>query len=118
MKRFLAVYLGSSQAFERSGWNALSDAERESRQRAGIAAWHRWVEANRPSIVENGGPLGKTKRVSQAGIEDTHNALAAYTVVTAESQEAAAELFVGHPHFTIFPGEAVEIMECLPVPST
>jgi len=25
-------------------------------------------------------------------------------------------MFVGHPHFTIFPGEAVEIMECLPIP--
>ena len=38
------------------------------------------------------------------------------TVVEAESQEAAANMFIGHPHFTIFPGDGVEIMECLPIP--
>ena len=42
--------------------------------------------------------------------------MAAYVIVQAESQEAAAKIFVNHPHFTVFPGEAVEVMECLPVP--
>ena len=63
-----------------------------------------------------GGPLGKTKRVSRDGVEDVSNALAVYMVVRAESHAAAASLFEGHPHFTIFPGEAVEIMPILPVP--
>ena len=30
--------------------------------------------------------------------------------------EAAAKLFERHPHFTIFPGDSVEIMECVPLP--
>ena len=42
--------------------------------------------------------------------------MTAYVIVEAESHEAAAEMFAGHPHFTIFPGDAVEIMECLPMP--
>jgi hypothetical protein len=25
-------------------------------------------------------------------------------------------MFVGHPHFTIFPGDGVEVMEVLPIP--
>jgi hypothetical protein len=25
-------------------------------------------------------------------------------------------MFEGHPHFTIFPGESIEVMECLPIP--
>jgi hypothetical protein len=25
-------------------------------------------------------------------------------------------MFENHPHFTIFPGDSVEIMECLPIP--
>ena len=29
----------------------------------------------------------------------------------------AAKMFEGHPHFTIFPGDSVEIMECLPLPA-
>ena len=81
-----------------------------------MAVWKMWVEDNQSAIVEMGGPLGKTKRVSRDGIADVSNALGAFTVVRAESQEAAAKLFEGHPHFTIFPGEAVEIMPVLPVP--
>jgi hypothetical protein len=55
--------------------------------------------------------------VSPAGIADIRNNMSAFTIVQAESQEAAARLFLGHPHFTLFPGDGVEIMECLPVPA-
>jgi hypothetical protein len=81
-----------------------------------MAAWKEWVARNEGAIGEMGGPLGKTKRVSGDGIEDVSNALAVYMVVRAETHDAAAKLFEGHPHFTIFPGEAVEIMPILPVP--
>src|SRR6516165_12217757 len=50
-----------------------------------------------------GGPLGKTKKITQRGIEDISNDMGAFTVVRAESNEAAAKLFENHPHFTIFP---------------
>lgn len=43
--------------------------------------------------------------------------MAGYVIVQAESHEAAAELFERHPHFAIFPGDSVEIMECLPLPA-
>lgn len=114
MKRFMAIYLGSPGA--RSNWDKLSEGERKKRQETGMAAWRDWVEEHRESIVEGGGPLGKTKRADAKGITDVRNNLAAYVIVQAESQEAAAKMFLNHPHFTVFPGEAVEIMECLPVP--
>jgi len=82
----------------------------------GIAAWKAWAEKHQSAIVGMGGPLGKTKKVSQRGIEDTSNEMGAYMVVRADSHEAAAELFERHPHFTIFPGESVEIMPVLPIP--
>jgi hypothetical protein len=66
--------------------------------------------------VEQGSPLGRTKRVSPEGLSDIKNDMAGYVVVRAESHEAAARMFEGHPHFTIFPGDSVEIMECLPLP--
>jgi hypothetical protein len=81
-----------------------------------MAAWETWVQAHKASIVDMGAPLSRTVRVSPRGAENIKNALAAYTVVRAASYEAAAQMFEGHPHFTIFPGESVEIMECLPVP--
>jgi hypothetical protein len=64
-----------------------------------------------------GGPLGKTKKVSDKGVADISNELGAFTVVRAESHEAAAKMFEGHPHFTVFPGEGVEVMPVLPIPA-
>ncbi len=52
----------------------------------------------------------------EADIEDISNEMGAFTVVRAESNEAAAKLFENHPHFTIFPGESVEVMPVLPIP--
>jgi hypothetical protein len=97
-------------------WLALSEDERRARERDGMAAWHAWVDRHRDAIVELGGPLGKTKRIDTRGVADTANALGAFTIVRAASHDAAAALFEGHPHFTLFPGEAVEVMPILPVP--
>jgi hypothetical protein len=116
MKNFLAVFTGTDEATEKSGWNTLSDVERQQRTQAGMKGWHAWMAANEKQIVVSGGPIGKTKRVSAAGVENAQNAICGYVVVSAASHEAAAKLFEGHPHFSIFPGEAVEVMECLPVP--
>ena len=113
---YLAIFLGSSQSARRAAWDALSESDRRTKGREGVAAWKAWVEKHRAAIVELGGPLGKTKQVTQRGIADTSNDLGAFTVVRAESHEAAAALFEGHPHFTIFPGESVEIMPVLPIP--
>ncbi len=38
-----------------------------------------------------------------------------FIVVQAESHEEAARMFEGHPHFAHFPGDSVEVMECLPI---
>jgi len=81
-----------------------------------MAAWKTWIETHHAAIVTMGGPLGKTKKISERGVEDASNALSGFMVVRAESPEAAAKLFENHPHFTIFPGESVEIMPVLPIP--
>jgi hypothetical protein len=115
MKHFLAIFTGSPIAMSR--WESLSESERNKRQTLGIAAWHKWVEDHKSSIVSLGGPLGKTKLVSPEGISDVRNAMTGCTIVEAESHDAAATLFLNHPHFTIFPGEGVQVMEVLPVPA-
>jgi hypothetical protein len=116
MKTFMAVYTGSPGAFEKYQQQFPDADKRKAHERSGMEAWMKWVDTHAKSIVDNGGPLGKTKRVTKEGIADTRNNLAAYTVVQAESQEAAAKLFLDHPHFTIFPGDGVEVMEVLPIP--
>ncbi|MEO7936966.1 MAG: hypothetical protein ABIR27_11965 [Dokdonella sp.] len=116
MKNFLAVFTGTPETNEKSGWNALSESARQERIQSGMKAWHAWMDANKSQISVSGGPVGKTLRVSNDGIESAKNSICGYIVVTAESHVAAAKLFENHPHFSIFPGEAIEIMECMPVP--
>jgi hypothetical protein len=113
---YLAVFLGSKNSPKRAAWDALSESDRRAKEQEGMAVWKAWVEKHGAAIVSMGGPLGKTKKVSQGGINDTSNELAAFTVVRADSHEAAARMFEKHPHFAIFPGDAVEIMPVLPVP--
>lgn len=116
MKKFLAIYTGSAASANRTEWDRLDAAERARRQAAGMRAWQEWGVAHRGAVVDGGGPLGKTKSVTKQGISDTRNSMAGYVIVQAESHEAAARLFENHPHFSIFPGDGVEIMECLPIP--
>lgn len=116
MKKFLAVYTGTPEHTEASGWDDLSEDGRRSRVKAGIVAWEKWMEANQEHIVETGAPVGQAKRISPQGITDGKNNVCGYIIIEAESREAAAQLFEGHPHFTSFPGDAVEVMECLPLP--
>jgi hypothetical protein len=116
MKTFMAVYTGTPGAFEKYQQQFTDPEKRKANEKAGMQAWTKWAESHAKSIVDGGGPLGKTKRVSRDGIADIRNNLSAYVIVRAESQEAAAKMFLDHPHFAIFPGDGVEIMECLPIP--
>ena len=113
---YLAVFLGSKSSPRWAAWNALSEGERRSKEQEGMSAWKGWVEKNHAAIVTMGGPLGKTKQVSAGGMKDISNHMGAFTVVRADSHEAAARMFEKHPHFAIFPGDGVEIMPILPIP--
>ena len=107
MARFMAVYTGKPGA-------APPDQAAIAK---GMQAWSDWMARNANKIVDAGGPLGKTKRVSGSGVADAQNNIAAYVIVEAPDQDAAARLFLGHPHFAIFPGDGVDVMPCLPIPT-
>ena len=107
MAKFLAVFTGTP------GAGARPDAATEAR---GMAAWGEWMQRHAGSVLDGGGPLGKTKKVSKSGIQDASNHLAGFVVVEAESHDDAARMFEGHPHFTIFPGDGVDVMPVMPIP--
>lgn len=115
-KNYLAVFLGNPNKSMMDEFNALPEAKRNQIMKEGSNAWHAWVEKHKDNIVEMGSPLGKTKVASKKGIGDTSNALCAYTVVKATTHDEAVQMFANHPHFAIFPGESIEVMECLPIP--
>ncbi len=116
MKTFLAVFTGDEESMTQSGWRDLAPEERKAREEKGMEAWGEWMAENASKLVFNGGPLGSTKFVSKAGVKDISNMMAGFVVFKAETHERAARKFIDHPHFTIFPGVGVEVMEVLPIP--
>ena len=113
---FLAVFLGSKNNPRMKAWMALPEAQRRAKEQEGMAAWKSWMEKHHAAVVSMGGPLGKTKKITERGIDDVSNEMTAFVVVRAESHEAAARLFEKHPHFSIFPVESLEVMPILPIP--
>jgi hypothetical protein len=116
MKNFLAIYLGAPGSPKFAEFIAMEEGKRKKIEAQGIQAWGDWMKTHASVIVQTGGPLGKTKKVSAQGVSDTKNNLSGYVVVKAESADEAAKLFLKHPHFSIFPGDSVEIIEVLPIP--
>ncbi len=110
MKKFVCLYMGSSNPERSAADLSKNDVAK------GLAAWTKWMSDHAKSVVDAGGPLGKTLKTSKSGVSKVSNRIGGYVIIQAESQEEAAKMFEGHPHFSIFPGEGVEVMEVLPVP--
>jgi hypothetical protein len=72
-----------------------------------------WEERNAAFILDRGGMVGKTTRVTKDGVAEAKNQVCGYLVVEAETADAAARLFQDHPHLTVFPGDGVDIMPFL-----
>ncbi len=116
MKRFLAIYMGSTSGDAMEKWNEMEEDTKKAKQNEGMTAWMSWGEKHSKDIRDNGAPLGKTKKIDSGGVTDIKNLMTGYAIVEAPSHEAAAKMFLSHPHFSVFPGDSVEIMECLPMP--
>ncbi len=89
-------------------WMKLPEAERKAQEVQMQTEWNAWMAAHASVITETAG-VGKPKRVTKAGIEDSRNDIMMYSFIEAESLDAAAAIFKDHPHFGI-PGAWIEVM--------
>lgn len=82
MKKFVLFYYGHPK------FSSTEEAEAHKKK------WADWVASLGDAIVEMGVPVGATKTVTQTGAKDNKaaEALTGYTVVQAESMEAAVEM--------------------------
>ena len=108
MPRFLAVYTMTPESL--AAFYRLPRAEQEAIDAKGLPAWGEWEKRNAASLLDRGGMVGKTTRITKDGIVPATNPFCGYVIVEAEDAEAAARLFADHPHFNIFPGDGVDIM--------
>lgn len=101
MAKFLYVYKGGGMA------------RTEEEQKAAMAAWGAWFEQLGSAITDPGNPVGATKVVSSNGTSDGGGAGAAtgYTLIEADSLDAAAELAKSCPIFEV--GGTVEVGETI-----
>ncbi len=88
MKRFLVTYLVPASVM--ADWKKTDPAQRKEAETKMQAQWKKWMTDNVKMFVDVGAGVGKTK--------------------LAESHEAAAKLFEGHPHLQI-PQSSIEVME-------
>jgi hypothetical protein len=109
MKKFLVLYKAPSSSFEQ-----MKKATPEQ-QKAGMEAWMTWSKQAAGTIVDMGGPLGKSLRVTNAGSSPVTNDLGGYSVLQAESKEALAKTLEGHPHFRT-PEGFIEVIELMAIP--
>ena len=111
MKKFMVLYMAPSADFEK----AMKGSTPEQ-QKKGMDAWMKWMDRNKKSLVDGGAPLGKTKRVDAKGASNAKNGVGGYSIVQAESADAAATMFSkDHPHLQM-PGAWVEIVEVMQIP--
>jgi hypothetical protein len=112
MKKFLVLYMVNASAMA----EMMKNSSPEDRK-TGTEKWIRWMSDNKASFVDGGAPVGKTKRVDAKGASDMKNDVGGYSIVHANSADAAAKLFgKDAPHLQM-PGSWVEISEIMPMPS-
>ena len=112
MSKFLVLYRMPIDGLDE--WMKIPAEERKAAEDQLKAKWDTWQAANASMILETAG-AGKTKRIDNNGTTDTKNDLMLYSLVEAESHDAAAKLFEGHPHLEI-PGAWIEVMTANPLP--
>ena len=86
----------------------LPEEERKAQEQKMQSEWNAWMGDHKASLIESAG-VGKPKRITASGMEDSRNDLMMYSFVESASIEAAADMFKNHPHFGI-PGAWIEVM--------
>jgi|SRR6185312_7387946 len=111
MNTFLVLFLAPVSVIE--GWMKTDKAEREASEKKMQADWNEWMKQH-SSMIKETKAAGKTKRVTSKGTADVKNDIMLYSIVEAESQEAAAKIFETHPHLGI-PEASIEVMAIKPL---
>lgn len=111
MKNFTVIYQMPVEGLE--AWMAKPEEERKEAEAKMREDWDTWLASHKDSVLNTIG-MGKTKRVTDAGVEDSKNGMMLSSYVQAESLEDAANIFKDHPHLGI-PGAFIEVMEANPL---
>ena len=110
MPKYLVVYHAPTAVMQQM---ASLSAEQ---QKQGMDAWMAWAKSCGNALLDLGTPLGNGKSVSPGGTADSDKEVCGYSMIEANSMNAAIELLRNHPHFHM-PGQcSIEVHEGLALP--
>jgi hypothetical protein len=111
MKKFLVLYMANGAEMAEMMRNSTPEQRKK-----GMEAWTKWMDHHKASLVDRGAPVGKTKHIDSKGAKDSKNNVGGYSIVQADSADAASKMFgKDMPHLQM-PGAWVEITEILEMP--
>lgn len=110
MKRYMALYLAPASAVRQ-----MMKAATPDQMKAEMEVWAKWMRKNEKAIVDQGAPLGRTKRIAATGVSGTKNQITGYTVVQGKSHDSVAKIFQRHPHLR-WKGASIDLIEFFAMP--
>jgi len=81
-----------------------------------MGAWNEWAGKVGSGMVDFGTPLAGGTRVSPTGTAPSTREVAGYSIIEADSLDAAVELAKVHPHLTMPGGCEIEVHEAQAIP--
>ena len=112
MKKFLVLYLAPASVID--DWKKTEPEKRKEAEEKMQGDWRNWMSDHATMFIDKGAGVGKTKCVAAQGTSDARNNIMLYAIVEAETHDAAAKTFEGHPHLQI-PQSSIEVMEIHPL---
>ncbi|MBK8340556.1 MAG: hypothetical protein IPK99_11455 [Flavobacteriales bacterium] len=106
MKKFLAIYYAPAEVMQ--GMANATAAQKEE----GMKPWIQWMEKFGKNIEDVGAPVMPAHSINPKGSwGGSSKDVTGYSIVKAESADAAKKLFEGHPHLATAPGCSIEFSE-------
>lgn len=105
MKKYLVLYHMPMSFAEMA-----KDAD-PAAMKAGMEAWMAWFQRSGDHLVDMGTPLAGGRRLTASGNSPSTRNVVCYSIVQAESVEAAEALLADHPHLAWSPDCEIEVHE-------
>jgi hypothetical protein len=109
--KYMVLYRSSVPASEQMG----SDPEAAQ---AGMALWMNWAGRVGGAMADMGSPLGSVATITASGstADISSPLIGGFSVLEADSVDAAKKLLDDHPHFHAPGDRSIEVLEFLPIP--
>jgi hypothetical protein len=107
MGKYIYLYRGPATSPDEMGAEATAEI---------MAAWEKWMGSLGPALVDGGAPFGQRTAISDDGSTASASDLNGYTVVEADTLEAAKKHATDHPFLSEGKGRFVlEVFELVPM---